>query len=165
MPTRPDQATWGCLNRSGVKSSRKNYFTQQVFCFFFAYLYFYVEKKPKYSYMNTHFLKKGLWVRDRSRIRLIPFHEITHIHHSDGISEVRMGRELLKKLHIPLRGLEQMMPPQVFVRTHRNYIINTSFIDRYLCGRKLSVQLGGESIPVSRRRKKQLEKILMQQHS
>ncbi len=114
---------------------------------------------------KTAFQKKGLWVRDKEKIRLVPFETITHIHHYNGLSEVRMGKELLKKLRMPLCNLEKMMPETRFFRTHRNYIINKSFVEGYNAEEPLVSFAGGQKIPVSRRKKKQFESFLHSTYS
>lgn len=114
---------------------------------------------------NNAYQKKGLWVRDKKKIRLVPFETITHIHHCNGLSEVRMGRDLLKKLRMPLCNLEKIMPENRFFRTHRNYIINKSFIEEYSAEEPQVSFAGGQKIPVSRRKKKQFEVFLNASYS
>ncbi len=101
--------------------------------------------------------RKGLWVREKERIQLVPFEIITHIHHRNGISKIFMGGDLLKKLRTPLCGLEKKMPESQFFRPHRNFIINKSFVDRYDKEKPVIHFVGGQKIPVSRRKKKHFE--------
>lgn len=110
--------------------------------------------------MNTIVPNNGLWIRENGRIRLIPFSDITHIHHQDGLSELRCGKELIKKLVMPLCGIEKMIPGNHFIRTHRNYIVNTNYIKKYDPSRTVIYCNSGEELPVSRRRKKEFETFL-----
>ncbi len=109
---------------------------------------------------SSKLLQNGLWVREKSRIQLVPYESITHIYHRNGFSRVHMGMELLKILRTPLSSLEQIMPPEQFFRTHRNYIINRSFIDKYDSGETLIHFICGQKIPVSRRKKRHFESFL-----
>ncbi len=106
------------------------------------------------------FLQTGLWVREKSRIELLPYESITHIYHRQGFSRVHMGTELLKILRTPLACLEDIMPASQFFRTHRNYIINSSFIEKYDPEETLIYFVCGHKIPVSRRRKRHFESFL-----
>ncbi len=102
----------------------------------------------------TNKFNDGMWVKDKKTFKFIPYRNITHIIHCNGFSEIRMGRQLVKKLHMPLASLEQLIPCQTFFRTHRNYIVNKYFVDQYdPDGKTLSVEQG-ETIPVSRRKRR-----------
>jgi|GEM_PF-1092556 len=103
---------------------------------------------------------RGLWVREKTRIHLLPYESITHVYHSSGSSNVHMGKDLLQSLRTPLTGLEQVMPRTRFFRTHRNYIINRSFIQKYDREDALIYSVCGQIIPVSRRKKKPFERFL-----
>ncbi len=110
--------------------------------------------------MKTLFKRHGLWVRDKERIRLIPYSNISHILHNNGITEIRMGKDLLKRTHVPLGGLERQVPDNYFFRIHRNFIINRSHIRRCDPDSRFVVFAGGERFPVSRRRRKDFQKFL-----
>lgn len=112
------------------------------------------------KYVRIVLPKNGLWVREKERIQLVPFETITHIHHSNGESKIFMGGELLKKLRTPLCGLEKKMPESQFFRPHRNFIINKSFVDHYDKEEPVIYFVGGQKIPVSRRKKKHFEVFL-----
>ncbi len=110
--------------------------------------------------MKTKSIGDGIWVRETRRLRLIPYGSINHVHHNNGLSVVYMGKEILKKLHIPLNGLEKKMPDELFFRTHRNYIINKSFVSTYTPEGTVSLMSGIEVVPVARRRRRSLENFL-----
>ena len=110
--------------------------------------------------METKTIGDGTWVRESRRLRLIPFGSITHVRYHEGLSVVYMGKEILKKLHTPLNGLEQKMPEDLFFRTHRNYIINKAFVSTYEPEGSVSLLSGREIVPVARRRRRSLENFL-----
>ncbi len=114
--------------------------------------------------MLKDLLTKGIWVKDRRKIRLIPYDTITHIHHHEGISEILMGKTLLKKVHVPLNKIEEKTLGTHFFRTHRNYLVNTALIDHSHPESPNSIYIHGEQIPVSRRRKKAFEKYVKTQN-
>ncbi len=109
---------------------------------------------------SEKWVRKGLWVRKKSRIQLLPYESITHVYHSKGFSKVHMGHDLLQTLRTPLAGLEQIMPQAQFFRTHRNYIVNRSFIQKYDKNDALVHSVCGQIIPVSRRKKRPFERFL-----
>ena len=110
--------------------------------------------------MKTTTIGDGIWVREACRLRLIPYGSITHVRYHNGLSVVYMGKEILKKLHTPLNGLEKKMPEDMFFRTHRNYIINKVFVSTYAPEGTVSLMSGKEVVPVARRRRRSLENFL-----
>ncbi len=110
--------------------------------------------------MKTKSIGDGIWVRETRRLRLIPYGSITHVHYSNGLSVVCMGKEILKKLTTPLNGLEKKMPENLFFRTHRNYIINKTYVSNYAPEGTVSLKSGEKIVPVARRRRRSLENFL-----
>ncbi len=99
----------------------------------------------------------GLWIRGKQKINFIPYQNITHIFFCDGVSEIRIGQQLVKKIHMPLTVLEKLFPEKSFFRIHRNFIINKAFIIRYDPAGRYIFCRHGECIPVSRRKRKLLQ--------
>jgi DNA-binding LytR/AlgR family response regulator len=59
------------------------------------------------------------------------------------------------KITLTIGECERILKDYAFVRTHRSYLINSSYISSLECGREGNVLLeGGVKIPLSRRRKK-----------
>ncbi len=110
--------------------------------------------------METTSIGNGIWVREPRRLRMIPYESITHVHYNNGLSVVYMGKEILKKLHMPLNGLEKKMPEYLFFRTHRNYIVNKDFVSDYAPEGIVSLKSGEKTVPVARRRRRLLENFL-----
>ncbi len=75
----------------------------------------------------------------------------------------RTGGHLVR---IPLASLEERWEPAGFVRVHRRFLVNSSFVEalRSVAGR-VSVDLGaGQSVPVSRRFTPEVRAALVQRH-
>lgn len=112
--------------------------------------------------MKTLIRKNGLWVRHKELIRLVPFRDISHILHSNGLTEIHSGNELLKKTLIPLGGLERRVPETIFFRIHRNFIINRLHIRRCDPDSRFVIYADGKKFPVSRRRRKDFQRFINQ---
>lgn len=75
----------------------------------------------------------------------------------------RSGGHLVR---VPLASLEQRWEPAGFLRVHRRYLVNSTFVEalRTTAGR-VSVDLGsGQSVPVSRRFTPEVRAALVQRH-
>ncbi len=112
--------------------------------------------------MQDSINRSGLWIKNKGRIRLVPYKDISHILHNDGITEIHNGSEMLKRTLAPLGGLERQVPGHIFFRIHRNYIINRLYIRRCDTDNRFVVFPDGEKFPVSRRRRKDFKKFLDQ---
>ncbi len=102
----------------------------------------------------------GIWVREKHRIRLIPFANITHLYHKKSITEIRMGNIVVQEVYSPLKVFEKMLAEESFIRAHRNYIVNMSYIAFYDSMFKYVVLKNGEKIPISRRKRGKVEEVL-----
>lgn len=103
------------------------------------------------------FFNNGLWVRGKQKIEFVPYDKITHVMFCEGVSEIRIGRQLIKKIHMPLTVMEQLFPDTLFCRINRNFIINKASIVSYDPGGRFISCRHGERIPVSRRKRKLLQ--------
>jgi DNA-binding LytR/AlgR family response regulator len=99
----------------------------------------------------------GLWVRNKQKIKFIPYESITHIYYSDGISEIHTGQQLAKKINMPLAVIENLFPKNKFFRIHRNFIINKAFVIHCDPAGKYIFCKHGEQIPISRRKVKHFQ--------
>ncbi len=102
----------------------------------------------------------GIWIREKHRIRLIPFANITHLYHKKSITEIRMGNTVLQKVYKPLKEFEDKLAEEHFIRTHRNYVINISFVIFYDAMYRYVVLKNGEKVPISRRKREKVESFL-----
>ncbi|MDR4987758.1 MAG: LytTR family DNA-binding domain-containing protein [Bacteroidales bacterium] len=99
-------------------------------------------------------MNNGIWVKDKNRIRMLNYNDITHICYRQGISEIRNGHDVLKHVHMPLCRLEKSLPLSMFFRTHRNFIINRAYIEVFDKACQHVRLRNGATVPVSRRKRK-----------
>lgn len=79
--------------------------------------------------------------------------QIRYIQAFNGIAELTIDNVVMRK-EISLEELEQLLDKRIFVRIHRQFIVNLCWVDSYKNG---VVSVGGEKIKISRRRKKDFE--------
>lgn len=80
------------------------------------------------------------------------FHGYTIMVMKNGTNEV---------LDIPLGSLEKILSGDTFFRIHRSYIVNLERVrEMKVQKNKLLIQMRGQDLPVARRRRKQLLKLL-----
>lgn len=87
----------------------------------------------------------------------IPQKNIQYFKAFNGYSEVWVENKCYRK-DISLNELEQILDSRLFVRVHKQYIINMLFIKMY---NSTNVKINEELIPVSRRKQKEFEKLYM----
>lgn len=101
----------------------------------------------KNNLVNPNYQPQYLFVRCESRILKVRFDEILYI---EGMSEyVRIVVKDRPKPIMPLLSMKRMMdalPPHLFMRIHRSYIVNLEAIDEV---QRMHVIIGQESIPIS----------------
>ncbi len=105
-------------------------------------------------------IHNGIWVREKHRIRLIPYANITLLYHKKSITEIWMGNVVIQKAYTPLKEFENKLAEENFIRTHRNYIVNMSCIAFYDSMFKYVVLKNGQKIPISRRKRGKAEEVL-----
>ena len=88
----------------------------------------------------------------------IPQREIQHITSYGSFVEVSIGEKRLRK-ESSLSKMEKILDKAIFYRINRENIINIGYIDNYKEGK---IMMGGQSFKVSRRRKKEFEKVFME---
>lgn len=103
---------------------------------------------------------RGLWIKRGTSIHPLPFSLISHIYHGRGHSFLYNKARLLRKLRSPLTFLENKLPGDQFIRTHRNYIVNIDCIETCLYHEQVIIMQHGLVIPVSRRKRRQLRLLL-----
>ncbi len=105
-------------------------------------------------------IHNGIWVREKHRIRLIPYENITYLYHKKSITEIWAGSVVVQKAYTPLKVFENKLAKKNFTRTHRNYIVNISQIAFYDSMFRYVVLKNGKKIPISRRKRELVEEIL-----
>ena len=80
--------------------------------------------------------------------------EICYIRACYGDTEFLVGDQVFRK-EISLNDLENVLDQKMFVRVHRQYIVNMGWIETYQDGR---ISIGGQCITVARRKRKEFER-------
>lgn len=97
--------------------------------------------------VNPVFQPQYFFIRCESRIVKIRYDEVLYI---EGMSEyVRVVTKNRPKPLMPLLSMKRMLdilPPHLFMRVHRSYIVNLEAIDEV---QRMHVIIGQESIPIS----------------
>ncbi len=91
-------------------------------------------------------------VKDRSEIRIIPVEKILYLEASDDYVVIHT-REKKHLKNTTMKFLEESLNPKLFVRIHRSFILNTSFLTRiepYKKNSHLAILKEGTQIPISR---------------
>lgn len=80
--------------------------------------------------------------------------DIVYVQAYNGYSEFLVGNRIFRKEE-SLNSIEEQLDPKYFMRVHRQYIINMQWISNYDKG---EITIGDETIPVSKRKRKEFEK-------
>lgn len=96
-----------------------------------------------------------LIINSLSAIERIPFASVSHLC-ADGVyTQVHHDGKITISSK-PIGVYEDVLPPSIFCRCHKSYIVNKSFIKRIGKGRGLNLTLfNGEELPVSVRKKEE----------
>ena len=100
-----------------------------------------------------------LAIRDGERTINLPVEEIAFLQSEHVYTKiVTNGNErfLIRK---PLTDMMQDLPVRNFIQTHRGFIINRAHVDRW---EAKTVTVAGTDIPISRARRKEVERWLSQ---
>lgn len=91
-------------------------------------------------------------IRDGSRIRIVPLHEVVMLEAADDYVKVHTENGVFLKKKT-MQSFEENLPASQFVRVHRSYIIHISRITRIDPMEKenhVAVLKGGQLVPVSK---------------
>lgn len=93
-----------------------------------------------------------LLIRDRSNVHVIPINDVDFVESQDDYISIRAaGKNYLKEQAIS--NLEQQLPPKVFVRIHRRFLLNISRLAKIELSEKesrIAVLLDKTQLPISR---------------
>ncbi len=94
-------------------------------------------------------------------IEFIPINEIIHIQGAGSYSDIYLKDNKKITVSKNLQWFELHLPRSIFYRAHKSYLINISFVCKlYKTNGGRICMINGESIPLSRSRKKEfMEKI------
>ncbi|WP_448530414.1 LytR/AlgR family response regulator transcription factor [Raineya sp.] len=104
----------------------------------------------KTVYLNT---KKFLEISDRKQTYQIPFDEIIFLQAMGNYTQV-LTTEKTYCFSRPLKTLLQKLPDELFLRPHRSFAVNRMFVKTW--GKEFLEISTGENIPISRRKKSEL---------
>jgi len=108
-----------------------------------------------------------IMVRTGGRVFFQPVSEIDWIEAADYYARVHAGSEA-HLLRESLAALEERLDPASFVRIHRSAIVNVERVKEVRLdwrNRHVVVLRNGTTLPLSRRRKEELERVMAGQHS
>lgn len=93
----------------------------------------------------------------KSQLRKERYRDIYFIHTDGNYIKIHLySNEFL--IRHTLKAIEEKLPPNLFIRTHRNYIVNISLIKSINISTNL-VHIGNFEIPIGRKYKKELKKV------
>lgn len=81
------------------------------------------------------------------------YDEILYIEASGSYCNIYLSNNSKILLTILLTELQEYLPIEVFIRTHRSYIVNISYIERIIGN---LIYIGEEAIPIGRENKKDI---------
>ncbi len=100
---------------------------------------------PKTEEENTYLLDDRIFVRYKDRMVKIVFDDIRYVEADRNYCHVfTQNKEYL--LTMPMKALEDKLPPAKFQRIHRSHIVNLAFVDEVAEGH---VAIGNKHLPLS----------------
>ena len=78
------------------------------------------------SSANTH---NRLVVKDKGNIRIIPLSQVQYLEAADDYVKIHTEAQVFLKKKT-MQYFEDSLPPREFIRVHRSYIVNASFINK-----------------------------------
>lgn len=103
----------------------------------------------------------GLWLLDHSGAVRVDYDEILYCHHINDITKIVYLSGRHSNFQVSLKKLQEKLCRKKFYRCHRNYLINLDYTRKasLQCNDTLKMSVT-KSIPVARRRKNELIRIL-----
>ncbi len=106
------------------------------------------------SFVDANIGNKLLEMSFNREVYVVKEREIRYIQAYNGYSEIIVDNVTMRK-EISLNDIEEILDGRIFVRIHRQYIVNLCWVDKYVDG---YVYIGNRKIQISRRKKKEFEK-------
>lgn len=101
---------------------------------------------------NDEFITSYLYVRQGDSFRKISRDDILYIEGMQNYLKIHLKSEVLI-IHQTMVSLEEMLPKELFFRTHRSFLVNLSHIDSISGGR---IIIDGKELPIASTRKEEL---------
>ena len=80
------------------------------------------------TWETTPFLKKNLLVKQDNKLVKLKFEEILAVEVEEKYCSIYVGEQKYV-VRISLKDILEKLPPNHFIRTHRNFVVNTEMID------------------------------------
>lgn len=107
---------------------------------------------------QNHFVHDGFFVRQNDFFKKILFINIMWIEASRSYCYIHMTDNSNIIITYPMAEVKKKLPPDLFIQTHRSYIVNAKFVNKYVGN---AVYIDNQSFPISRKfKKKVLENFL-----
>lgn len=94
----------------------------------------------------TYSDKEGIFIRQNHYYRKYLFSQIIWVEASGSYSFIHLSDESKIIVTHPLAAIEKKLPPEKFMRIHRQYIIHLDFVDAFIGN---TVCIGKQHFPVS----------------
>jgi two-component system, LytTR family, response regulator len=103
----------------------------------------------------------GLWLLDQSGAVRIDYDEILYCHHINDITKIFYLSGEYSEIQVSLKKLQEKLCRKKFYRCHRNYLINLNYTGKAGLQYNDTLKVSGrKAIPVARRKKNELLRIL-----
>lgn len=107
-----------------------------------------------------HFIGQDhLFLKKKGTYRKVAFGDIVFIKSNDNYCEVHTAKEDVFTARMPLSKFGSLLPHKSFFRPHRQYIVQTSFIES-VNFQDSTITVMHKEIPLSRENKKELEALI-----
>ncbi|MGB1217409.1 MAG: LytR/AlgR family response regulator transcription factor [Saprospiraceae bacterium] len=90
---------------------------------------------------------------------MVKLDDIQFVEASEGYTTIHLAEKSLVS-NLRLSDLEQLLPKEKFVKTHRSYIMNIQFCDAIDASDHIILMKNGKQIPISRAMKKKIMEIM-----
>ncbi len=100
-----------------------------------------------------------LLIKHNKLYHLVQFKDILYVEASDGYTYVHLKHKSLIS-NLRLTDLEQLLPPDKFIKTHRSYLMNIQFCKAIDPADNVIIMENNKQIPISRAMKKKIMEIM-----
>lgn len=95
----------------------------------------------------------GLFVRQNEYFGKILFADIMWVEASRSYSYIYINGNSRVIVTFPLSEVKKKLPPDLFIQTHRSYVVNIRYVDKFIGN---ALYIGKQSFPISRKFKQEV---------
>lgn len=95
----------------------------------------------------------GLFVRQNEYFGKILFADIMWVEASRSYSYIHINGNSRVIVTFPLSEVKKKLPPDLFIQTHRSYVVNIRYVDKFIGN---ALYIGKQSFPISRKFKQEV---------